>query len=63
MMDFELVQLLYNNGFYLKAHNYCVYLNSLHLKNKKEEDTLNHFLSLILMKDSKIRHQYHDFKF
>ena len=37
---FKLVQLLYNNGFNLKAYNTCVYLYSLHLKKKKEEDTL-----------------------
>ena len=47
MMDFELVQLLYNNGFNLKAHKTYVYLNSLHLKNNKEEDTLNPFLSFV----------------
>ena len=46
-VDFELVQLLYNNGFKLKAHNSCVYLNFLHLKKKKEEDTLNLFLSFV----------------
>ena len=49
-MDDEivLVQLLYTNGFYLKTHNTCLYLNSLHLKKKKkEEDTLNPFLSFI----------------
>ena len=47
MVDFELVQLLYNNGFNLKAYNNCVYLNSLHLKKKKEEDTLNPFFSFV----------------
>ena len=46
-MDFEHVQLLYNNGFNLKAHNSCVNMNSLHLKKKKEEDTLNPFLSFV----------------
>ena len=42
-----LVQLLYNNDFNLKAHNSYVYLNSLHLKKKKEEDTLNPFLPFV----------------
>ena len=47
LMDdgYGIVQLLYTNGLDLKAHNPCIYLNSLHLKKKKEEDTLNHFLS------------------
>ena len=44
-----LVQLLYNNGFNLKAHNSCVFINLLHLKKKKkkEENTLNPFLSFV----------------
>ena len=42
-----LVQLLYNNGFNLKVNNSCVHLNSLYLKKKKEEDSLDPFLPFV----------------
>ena len=44
---YSLMQLLYTNGLNLKEHNFCVYLNSLHLKKKKEKDNLNPFLSFV----------------